>query len=259
MPLKGAFVGHFSPGHRVLAEPNVALLFPPGREYKVSHPAGEEDDCLVFEFSQPAFLEILVAASPGSHPREIGSHSLLSPPAIAARNLLWRSLEGRFADPLEIEETGVALLYHVLRGSWREAEKPLSVGNGRARILEQIEAARIALLQNPGERWTLSILADRVGSSPFHLTRMFREKVGLPLHRYLLHTRLAKAVELLLETDQDLTTIAFTLGFSSHSHFTAVFGRLVGLPPHEFRRSATPRKTAQGRDILLKRLKRISS
>jgi AraC-like DNA-binding protein len=255
MPLKGAFVGHFSPGHPVLAEPNIALLFPPGRGYKVSHPAGGEDDCLVFEFSQADFLEILVASSHGSDLREIRTHSLLSPPAIAARNLLWRRLEGSFADPLEIEETGVALLYHVLRGSWREAHKPhLSVRNGRPRILEQIEAARIALLKNPGERWTLAILADQVGSSPFHLTRMFREKVGLPLHRYLLHTRLAKAVELLLETDQDLTTIAFTLGFSSHSHFTAVFGRLVGLPPHEFRRSATPRKTAQGRGILLKRM-----
>lgn len=63
MPLKGAFVGHFSPGHRVLAEPNIALLFPPGRGYKVSHPAGGKDDCLVFEFSQPDFLEILVASS----------------------------------------------------------------------------------------------------------------------------------------------------------------------------------------------------
>jgi AraC family transcriptional regulator len=255
MPLKGAFVGHFSSERRVLAEPNVALLFVPGRPYKVSHPAGAEDDCLVLEFSQSAFQEVATTYNASDNLRDMGSHSLLSPPAMACRNLLWRRLREKFADALEVEETGVTLLSHAWQGFLSEAKRTrVPVGNGNSRILEQIEAAKIALMTNPGERWTLANLADHVKSSPFHLTRMFHKRIGVPLHRYLLHTRLAKAIDLVLETNQDLTTIAFALGFSSHSHFTAVFRQLVGLPPQEFRRSATLRKTVEARSILLKQL-----
>ena len=44
---------------------------------------------------------------------------------------------------------------------------------------------------------------------------------GLPLYRYQLRLRLARALDLLAQYD-DLTSLGLELGFSSHSHFSTL-------------------------------------
>ena len=58
----------------------------------------------------------------------------------------------------------------------------------------------------------------------------------MPIHRYLVQLRLARALVELPHTN-DLTMLALDLGFSSHSHFTAAFRRAFGSPPSVFRES----------------------
>jgi len=71
------------------------------------------------------------------------------------------------------------------------------------------------------------------------------------VHQYQQRARLARALDLLLETERELTEVALDLGFSSHSHFTAVFRRMVGLSPGTFRRSAGSREAAEARNLLI--------
>jgi AraC-like DNA-binding protein len=211
----------------------------------VSHPVFSYDDCLVIELTTTCFRDVLETVRPPEIPFT-GAHSLLAPSAMASRNLLWHRLAHRIAGPLEVEETGVHVLSHILRYS-REIR-----GFVRgSRIPGQIEMAKAVLLSHPERNWSLASLARAVECSPFHLTRMFREHVGVPLHRYQLHTRLAAAMDFLLETDRDLTTIALDLGFSSHSHFTASFKRLTGFTPGHMREAANSRIAAETRKILI--------
>ncbi|MCI0415408.1 AraC family transcriptional regulator [bacterium] len=253
LPLRGAFIEHFSHGTQVLAEPNVALIFPAGRSCRVSHPISAEDDCLVVEFSVSCFQEVLEGVLHSSGVTSVGTHSLLSPSAMAVRNLIWRRLKQKMASPLEVEETGVALLSHALLGS-RENRMPQRCNS----LSRQVETAKVILLLHPEKNWSLHSLALALQCSPFHLTRMFREKVGVPLHRYLLHTRLARAVDLLLDTDKDLTTISLDLGFSSHSHFTASFRQLVGFAPSQLREIASTRIVEETRKILIAPLSKLN-
>ena len=58
----------------------------------------------------------------------------------------------------------------------------------------------------------------------------------MPLYRYHLRLRLARALDLAPEAE-DLTALGLDLGFSSHSHFTAAFRRAYGRAPGEFRRA----------------------
>jgi AraC-like DNA-binding protein len=85
-----------------------------------------------------------------------------------------------------------------------------------------------------------------VGASPAYLTDVFRRIEGVPLHRYLTQLRLARAL-VELPHASDLTTLAIDLGFSSHSHFTAVFRRAFGCTPSRFRDSS--RTTAENRRL----------
>jgi AraC-like DNA-binding protein len=50
-----------------------------------------------------------------------------------------------------------------------------------------------------------------------------------------------RALDLLAQYD-NLTTLALTLGFSSHSHFSAAFRKAYGRTPAEFQRSVDPRR-----------------
>ena len=63
-----------------------------------------------------------------------------------------------------------------------------------------------------------------------YLTQVFQQVEGLPLYRYHLRLRLARALDLIAERE-DLSGLAQDLGFSSHSHFSAAFRQDYGLTP----------------------------
>lgn len=229
-PLRGVFVEHFSPRRHILAEPNLALIFPRGTASRVSHPVCVEDDCLAVDYSSECFQEI----ARSSRFTAAGAHALLSPSIMAARNLFCHRIARNAASELEIEETAVALLAYC--AGFSPGHSLSSEPNSR--MCRMIETARVVLLSHPEKPWNLSGLAKALECSPFHLTRMFRKYVGVPLHRYQLHTRLGRAFDLLLETDRDLTNIALELGFNSHSHFTAAFRRWIGFTPKQIREAS---------------------
>ncbi|HET9796256.1 MAG TPA: helix-turn-helix transcriptional regulator, partial [Thermoanaerobaculia bacterium] len=103
---------------------------------------------------------------------------------------------------------------------------------------EEAEALRGFLSGHPGARHRLDDLARRLGTTPFRLCRSFRAATGTTIHRFLTDVRVNRAIDRLADGCRDLTDLAFDLGFSSHSHFTATFRRRVGVTPETVRRIA---------------------
>jgi AraC-like DNA-binding protein len=66
---------------------------------------------------------------------------------------------------------------------------------------------------------------------------VFQQLEGMPLYRYQLRLRLARALALLGDYDS-LTSLALELGFSSHSHFSAAFRQAYRQTPSAFKCSA---------------------
>ena len=95
------------------------------------------------------------------------------------------------------------------------------------------------LTSDLARRWTLAEIAAEVRGSVY-LTQVFQQVEGVPLYRYQLRLRLARALDLLAQYD-DLTALSLDLGFSSHSHFSTAFRGAYGRSPSEFRRSALRR------------------
>jgi AraC family transcriptional regulator len=56
------------------------------------------------------------------------------------------------------------------------------------------------------------------------------------VYQYVVRSRLARALDAVLDSGTDLTAIALDAGFASHSHFTARFRSLFGHTPLELRR-----------------------
>ena len=210
-----------------LADPTVVELYNAGQEYRRRPVSPQGAECDYFAFSD----EILDA-------RPFGVTHL---PADARlymrqRSLVSRIRSGELNDPLEIEESAVELLDAVLgpasNASERRRAEPLA--SSRARDALADEAAQ-ALALRFAEPLSLVALARALGSSPFHLCRVFRERTGRSLHRYRTELRLRSSLEQ-IERGSDITSTALALGFSSHSHFTAAFRRAFGITPSRFAR-----------------------
>jgi AraC family transcriptional regulator len=99
-----------------------------------------------------------------------------------------------------------------------------------------VDCTKLVLASDLARRWTLGEIAAEVGGSPVYLTQVFKQVEGLPLYRYQLRLRLARALDLLPQYD-DLTALGLDLGFASHSHFTTAFRQVYGRSPSEFRQS----------------------
>jgi AraC family transcriptional regulator len=241
-PVKGMFVQHLSRNNRVVADRNSALLRAGRTAFRVSHPLTTEDDCLVFEFSENSFYEISEFLT-----STFGNCAHLSPRIVATRNLILRGIRLSMLDPLEIEEFGVSLLRSFFHHS------RFLTADRSERSARDVDAAKIVLQMYPEKRWTLTGLGRALGCSPFYLTRIFHEEVGVPLHQYLIHSRLNQAIDLLLESTLDLSEIAMETGFSSHSHFTSSFRKQIGVTPGRMREIATSNLVRQVRDFLAAR------
>jgi AraC-like DNA-binding protein len=214
-PYRGVYVRHVGRNEAV-AEANQVLFFNRGEGYQISHPVAGGDACLSMVVAEPVRAE-LAPQKPNELRRRI---------ATEAQTLLVQlrhRLVNRLIGELEAESLALALARSALGegaplGTW-----------GKRKLVER---AKLVLASDLARRWTLSDVASEVGVSPVYLTQVFKQVEGVPLYRYQLRLRLARALELL--PGADLSALSMDLGFSSHSHFTASFRRAYGRTPVQF-------------------------
>jgi AraC-like DNA-binding protein len=103
-----------------------------------------------------------------------------------------------------------------------------------------IDQARAFLEANYTQNVSLEQLSGLAGVSSFHLTRLFREAVGLPPHAYLNQVRIFHAKKL-LTLGQPIAEVAFETGFADQSHLNRHFKRIVGVTPGQYSKNVQDR------------------
>jgi AraC-like DNA-binding protein len=235
-PYRGAYVRHVG-GNDAVAEANQLLFFNREEGYCVSHPVSGGDASLDLVIDEALLREL----APKNLLRDgadlaFRPHRLrIDARAQALVALLRHSLLEGVAEPLEAESVALTLVRRALGPRTAHAA---AGSRGRQRLVDR---TKLVLAADPSRRWTLDEIAAEVGGSAVYLTQVFQQVEGLPLYRYQLRLRLARALELLGRYD-DLSALSLDLGFSSHSHFSAAFARTYGCSPSEFRHSAVRRQ-----------------
>jgi AraC family transcriptional regulator len=100
----------------------------------------------------------------------------------------------------------------------------------------QERRAKEMLRANLSGDLSLPQLASACRLSAGHFSRAFRQTVGCAPHQWLLHQRVERAKQLILNTDEPLCAIALDTGFADQSHFTRVFSQRVKASPAAWRR-----------------------
>lgn len=234
-PYRGTYVRHVGQDNAV-ADANQLMLFNHGESYRISHPISGGDASLSLALEEGLLQELV----PKGYLRSGGELAFrvqrlrIDPRVQALVSLLRHGLTRAIAEPLQAETLVLTL---VRRALGERTSRPPGSTHGRQRLVDR---AKLAISSNPARRWTLAEIAAEVGVSPVYLTQSFQQVEGLPLYRYQLRCRLARALDLLHEYD-DLSALALDLGFSTHSHFTSAFRQLYGRTPAELQRALRPR------------------
>ena len=79
------------------------------------------------------------------------------------------------------------------------------------------------------------ISAKNVGYSKFYLNRIFSERTGITIYKYLQSRRLTIAAEKLIKTNEPITEIAYEAGYDSQQAFSLAFKQLYVYPPKIYR------------------------
>lgn len=98
---------------------------------------------------------------------------------------------------------------------------------------DEVRRIRAYMEERYAEDIKLDELARLVNWSPFYLLRVFRGEMGLPPHAYLENIRIRRA-QRLLRFGTPIIEAAYETGFSSQSHFTTTFKRLIGVTPGQY-------------------------
>lgn len=233
-PYRGAYVRHLG-SDAAVAEANQVLFFNEGEGYRVSHPVPGGDSSLTLIMGEPQLRELAPPAFLRDGTLAFRQHRLrIDARTQALMAILRHSLRENIADPLEAESLAMTLVQRAL-GPRTAHVAGATVGRQRL-----VDRAKLVLASDLARRWTLAEIAAEVRCSPVYLTQVFQQVEGLPLYRYQIRLRLARALDLLASYN-DLTSLSLDLGFSSHSHFSAAFRAAYGRSPSEFRQTALRR------------------
>ncbi|TCV93382.1 AraC family transcriptional regulator [Luteibacter rhizovicinus] len=233
-PYRGVYTRHVGTD-QAIADANHVLFFNAGEGYQVAHPVAGGDASLSLSLSD-SLLEELAPKTLLHGGADIGfrrQYQRIDPRAQALVALLRHNLENDGIESLEAEALLLTLVCRSLGP--RTSREPAST-YARRRLADRV---KVLLASDLSRRWTLADIAGEIGGSPVYLTQVFSQVEGIPLYRYHLRLRLARALDLIAGYE-DLSALAAELGFSSHSHFATAFRQAYGQSPAEFRKSAQP-------------------
>ena len=224
-----------------IADVNHVVFFNTDRPFRVSHPVSGGDDCTAFTFDRQAFHEVVGPIAFGVAGDKEGSMPFEHGPSDAAACLTYQQLRrSRLTDDhnqLGADELSLTLLGDAARAAFRvRGARPPRVRPGtRAAHKKWVDGAKLFLGENYRAGPSLSDVAGAVHCSRYHLVRIFRRETGIPVHQYLTRLRLRHALDKLIDGASNLTDLALSVGFSSHSHFTDAFRAEFGLAPSRAR------------------------
>jgi two-component system response regulator YesN len=92
------------------------------------------------------------------------------------------------------------------------------------------------IMENSSKDISLDMIADRVNLSPYYISKLFKEQLGLNYIDYLTECRIERAKSLMCDSELSLKEITYEVGYNDPNYFSRVFRRVYGISPTEYRK-----------------------
>lgn len=241
--------------HRpLIADAMRAVIYSPGSVYRRAVVSPQGDRCSYMAFDMRLAVEAAAAFDPGAahdptrYRFPFAAAAIETPDFLLKQRVRSRVVDAD-VDAGEVRERLYWLIDRAIASGYR------ALGAGRSLVGQRpttrrehrdlVEGARALLGRDPGAPLTIDQVAAGIGTSPFHLSRLFRRESGSSLHSYRTQLRLRASVERVAAGER-LADVAHDLGFASQAHFADRFRRAYGAPPAAWRRQlARGRQTSK--------------
>src|SRR5688500_9973842 len=100
-------------------------------------------------------------------------------------------------------------------------------------LYRRIVLAKLFIDGHFADNIDLDAIAGEAAFSKFHFIRLFKMAYGKTPHQYLTLVRIEKA-KLLLQSENSVTDVCFSVGFDGISSFTHLFKRFTRLTPSAY-------------------------
>lgn len=162
----------------------------------------------------------------------------------------------------QLERTGFIKVQHVELGEARVSYNPQVINdnfinellknygfelinNKETKIVEQIKTSVIQLIFYGNNSNSLirnsDFLSERIGQPYTSLSKLFSEKTGTTLEKYILLIKIERIKELISYDEMTLSEIAYQMGYSSVQYLSNQFKQITGMSVTEYKNSAHKR------------------
>lgn len=219
---------------RATGLPSQAMLLPSGCATHW-HYSGAIDFAIFYFPERPfGILErLLQLTQVNPEPLTFNDH-LVSAASLQLMNELAKGSSADEAFMMRLADVMLEQVYRALTTSSTGQFNPRHVHYSR------LQSVLSFIHENLSQELSAQLLAERAEVSLAHFRRIFEEAMGVPIHRYVLSTRLNQARKLLTLTAMPISRIAEDCGFSSQSHLTACFKKAHAATPAQFRSLHVP-------------------
>ena len=143
---------------------------------------------------------------------------------------LFKETVSSLAENTTDQEEKLVTLTRTLLAHQAEQPRPVRV---TPRVERAIETAKAYLMDTVYSPASLEQTAEHAAMSKFHLSRLFKQVVGVSPSVFQMSLRVGEAKRLLRQREP-LAHVAFDLGFADQAHFTRTFKRFVGVTPGQY-------------------------
>lgn len=217
LPRHGVYVQDVA-GKTVVADPTAVVFLAKGTVHRTAHPTEDGDrntDIALSDAAAEPFID-----KTGSFPVLSGR---IDTAAYVGHRRMLAAVGNVVATALEIEEWALGLVSDLLAMPLPEVARPL------------VDDAGAYLAANYHTDFDIEEMARQVGSSPHHLSRVYRRATGRTISGQRTELRLRRAIDLIAQGADDLSRVAVDAGFYDHSHMTRTMRRHAGATPSALR------------------------
>ncbi|GMK42604.1 hypothetical protein PCCS19_56640 [Paenibacillus sp. CCS19] len=107
---------------------------------------------------------------------------------------------------------------------------------------DTIQRIKQFIMDNSHKDISLDTIGKRVGLSPFYISKMFKEQLGVNYIDFLTECRIEKAKRLMGNPEWSLKKITYEVGYHDPNYFSKVFKKMCDVSPTEYRKALLGRR-----------------
>lgn len=102
---------------------------------------------------------------------------------------------------------------------------------------DTIQQIKQYIVEHSHKDISLDAIGKKVGLSPFYISKMFKEHLGVNYIDFLTECRIEKAKKLMSDPERSLKEITFEVGYHDPNYFSKVFKKMCDASPTEYRKT----------------------